>query len=227
MVAYNNSVTPPTSTTTRYYAACPERSRGDDQRVLLETDATASETDLRYFVYGNYIDEVLVMHRVSPSADFYYGHDHLYSPVVVFGYLGGLQAGERYEYDAYGQVTIMDGSYTPRSASNIGNPYTFTGRRLDVLDGGNLTLMDYRRRTYDTHTGRFMQQDPLGHVDTMNLYEYAKSSPLFYADPSGLLTWNDCCPKLLCMIAKDLNRLAKTGEIVEDALEVNYELKNT
>ncbi|MHC4906035.1 MAG: hypothetical protein ACYTEN_09470, partial [Planctomycetota bacterium] len=64
MVAWDNSTTP-TSTTTRYYAACPERSRGNDQRVLLETDATAAETDARYFVYGNYIDEVLHMHDVS------------------------------------------------------------------------------------------------------------------------------------------------------------------
>lgn len=54
MVAWDNSGTP-TSTTTHYYY--------DDQRVLLETDydsGTQSETDVRYFVYGNYIDEVLV-----------------------------------------------------------------------------------------------------------------------------------------------------------------------
>ncbi|MCD6534624.1 MAG: hypothetical protein J7L25_11220, partial [Deltaproteobacteria bacterium] len=42
-----------TTTTTRYYY--------DDQRVLLETDASGTEYDARYFVYGNYIDEVLLM----------------------------------------------------------------------------------------------------------------------------------------------------------------------
>ncbi|MHC4883437.1 MAG: RHS repeat-associated core domain-containing protein, partial [Planctomycetota bacterium] len=164
MVAFDNSTTP-TSTTTRYYAACPERSRGNDQRVLLETDATAAETDARYFVYGNYIDEVLHMHDVSLSRDYYYLHDHLYSVVAVLGPNGGLPWGERYEYDAYGKVSIMSGSYATRSASTIGNPYTFTGRRLDSLDpdgsgGYQLNLMYYRARTYDPQAGRFMQRDP-------------------------------------------------------------------
>ncbi|MHC4855177.1 MAG: RHS repeat-associated core domain-containing protein, partial [Planctomycetota bacterium] len=190
MVAWDNSTTP-TSTTTRYYY--------DDQRVLLETDATAAETDARYFVYGNYIDEVLHMHDVSQSRDYYYGHDHLYSPVVVFGVAGGLLQGERYEYDAYGEVSVMSGGYVSRSASTIGNPYTFTGRRLDSLDpdgsgGYQLKLMYYRARTYDPQTGRFMQRDPLGidpasgnrnpfnptiqYNDDTNIYKYSLSSPV-------------------------------------------------
>ena len=46
-----------TTTQTRYYY-------DDNQRVLLETtyDSTGpTETDERYFVFGDYIDEVLVM----------------------------------------------------------------------------------------------------------------------------------------------------------------------
>ena len=201
--------------------------------VLLETDATATETDARYFVYGNYIDEVLVMVDVAadPDKDYYYGHDHLYSPVVVFGPSGLLMQGERYEYDAYGQVSIMSGSYTPRSASTIGNPYTFTGRRLDVLDNGGLQLMYYRARTYDSQTGRFMQRDPLGinpagrlenpfnapkqYFDGMNVYEYVKGNPVNYFDPQGLGSYNpgdgplyhcfdwfvDCCKEASKQIA--------------------------
>ncbi|MCE5184781.1 MAG: hypothetical protein LLF76_01485, partial [Planctomycetaceae bacterium] len=132
----------------------------------------------------------------------YYAHDHLYSPVAVFGSAGTPY--ERYEYDVYGEVTIWDGTFTAtRTASNCQNPYTFTGRRLDLLDPDGagsyqLKLMDYRARSYDPETGRFMQRDPLGvnpiyafgqsytYYDGMSLYEYAKSNSLLNADPSGL-----------------------------------------
>jgi hypothetical protein len=45
-----------------------------------------TESDGRMFVFGNYLDEVLVMGcRFSTSwFDFYYGRDHLYSPAVLY-----------------------------------------------------------------------------------------------------------------------------------------------
>jgi len=39
---------------------------------------------------------------------------------------------------------------------------------------------------YAPSTGRFMQRDPAGYVDGLNLYTYAKASPLVYTDPMGL-----------------------------------------
>jgi len=207
MVAFDNSVSPATSTTTRYYGACPERSRENNQRVLLETDynaATETETDVRYFVYGNYIDEVLVMVDVSLSRDYYYAHDHLYSPVLVYGPTGGVQWGERYEgacpersrRNAYGKTAVMAATdYSPRSSSSIGNPYTFTGRRLDAMDDGDLNLMYYRARTYDPETGRFMQRDILSYIDSMNTYEYTMSNPLNYFDALGLWSADDHDPR--------------------------------
>jgi len=74
----------------------------------------------RYFVYGNYIDEPLVMHRQSDGEDYYYGHDHLYSTVVLLDDGGGVV--ERCEYDAYGTAHIMDASYNSRTVSSFGNP---------------------------------------------------------------------------------------------------------
>ncbi len=189
-----------TDTTTRYYY-------DDAQRVLLETDVDASETDVRYFVYGNYIDEVLVMRDVDstntvPDGDYFYGHDHLYSVVCLFGAAGN--PAERYEYDAYGKVRVLDADFTDDAdgLSDVGNPYTFTGRRLDSLDSGRLVLMYYRTRTYDPETGRFLQPDPLGidqiggtrnsfnapkqYEDGMNVYEYVSSNSISFIDPFGL-----------------------------------------
>ena len=42
-----------------------------------------------------------------------------------------------------------------------------------------------RNRGYDPILGRWLQRDPAGYVDGMNLYEYAASHPTILADPFG------------------------------------------
>ena len=80
-------------------------------------------------------------------------------------------------------------------ASDVENPYTFTGRRLDAESD----LMQYRNRYYDAGLGRFVSRDPhpLAYIETMNLYEYARCTPARATDPLGLgvgdffaTTWN-------------------------------------
>ena len=41
-------------------------------------------------------------------------------------------------------------------------------------------------RQYDPSLGRFLQRDPLGYYDHMNLYNYVRNSPNNYIDPYGL-----------------------------------------
>ena len=143
------------------------------------------------------------------NGDYYYGHDHLYSPAVLFYEDGtGAEIVERYEYDAYGKTTILSPAYSVLSFSQYGNPYTFTGRRLDVFDYNSTTsdydyeIMYYRARYYDTDTGRFTQRDPLGitpnagkinpfkqdnqYTNGMNVYNYVESMPIVLIDPHGL-----------------------------------------
>ena len=48
---------------------------------------------------------------------------------------------ERYAYDAYGKLTVLDGSGTVLSGSAYGNRYTYTGREWDF----ELGLYHYRR----------------------------------------------------------------------------------
>jgi len=151
----------------------------------LETDwSDPTETDLRYFVYGNYIDEAILMVDAATAADHYYVHDHLSSPVALIASDGTIE--ERYEYDTYGNLIRFDPNFTPWSGTPAGNPYFFTGRRLDELDSGDLPLMYYRTRYYDTETARFLQQDPIGYANGMNLYEYVGSNPASRIDPMGL-----------------------------------------
>jgi RHS repeat-associated protein len=156
----------------------------DKWQVLSEYNG--SNSPQRWFAYGNYIDEVLMMHT-STSVVYakFYVHDHLFSPVALVQRYH-LDLKERYEYDAYGNCQIMDISYNPRSSSLYGNPYYFTGRETDGLDNGDLKIMNYRRRYYDNYTGRFLTHDALDYEDGMNLYEYVSSNPTRATDPLGL-----------------------------------------
>ena len=104
--------------------------------------------------------------------------------MVAIDINGGIV--ERYEYDAYGSVNTYNADYSQQyAASQINNPYAFTGRRLDVLDGGGLERMHYRHRDYSMAMGRFMQQDPLEYIDSLGLYEYVTGKPTISADPEG------------------------------------------
>jgi|GEM_PF-4349814 len=114
----------------------------------------------------------------------FYVHDHLYSPAAMVVGINSYVV-ERYEYDAYGNCSIFDGSYNPRSESLISNPYLFTGRRLDILDNSSLKIQYNRNRYYDYYTGRFTSHDALGYIDGMNLYEYVSSRPGTLVDPFG------------------------------------------
>lgn len=175
-----------TTTTTRFYY--------DDQRIVLQTESNGQTQPDRTFVYGNYIDKVLVMSVIPAQGaiqDYYYAHDHLYSPAVLFAYDSQQQSWlpcERYEYDVYGQMRRLNPDFTAFSGTEAGNPYYFTGRELDSFDTNALKLMYYRARSYDPHTGRFLQRDPMQYVDGLNMFEYVKSSPIRHIDPFGLLT---------------------------------------
>jgi len=64
--------------TTRYYY-------NNNWQVLAETDYDSTgptETQLRDYIYGNYIDEVLIMTDDS-NAEHYYAHDHIFSVVAL------------------------------------------------------------------------------------------------------------------------------------------------
>jgi YD repeat-containing protein len=127
----------------------------DNWQVLAEYND--SDVLQCYFVYGNYIDEVLLMN--DGTNDYYYVHDHIYSPAALLNSSGTVV--ERYEYNAYGKMTRLDPDFTPWSGTEVGNPYYFTGRRLDKFDGEALEKMHYRHREYSPFMGRFYQHDPL------------------------------------------------------------------
>jgi RHS repeat-associated protein len=60
--------------------------------------------------------------------------------------------------------------------------FGYTGREFDSETG----LYYYRARYYSPRLGQFLQTDPIGTQDDVNLYRYVGSDPLNQRDPTGL-----------------------------------------
>jgi len=139
------------------------------------------------YVYGNEIDEVLSMRRNlgGVNVDFFYHEDDLGNIVKLSDESGGIV--EQYEYEDFGKVTISDSSGLEIQESQFGNPYLFTGRRLDEETG----LYFFRFRYLDSDSGKFTSRDPLGSwTDLANLgngLTYAANNPSTLTDPFGLI----------------------------------------
>jgi RHS repeat-associated protein len=167
----------------------------DADQVIEEYNGAATPARQRYYVWGNYIDELLMMHNDDGGSgtDYFVCHDQIYSPQALLNSTGSIV--ERYDYDAYGQPAIYTDQgndstwFTSDDTNSVtsaqGLKYLFTGRELDNLDSNALKLYYYRARSYDPLYGRFLQRDSTGYVDGMNLYEYVRSNPISALDPAG------------------------------------------
>ena len=149
-----------------------------------------SATIQRKYVYCTYIDErCLMIDRTTkgalPAATeelFYYHTNNLYSVAAMTDAAGLII--ERYAYDAYGNIIFLSAAGAPlgTQASTIGQPYTYTGRRLDDETG----LYQYRFRYYDAPLGRFLGRDRILYGDGYNMYAYVSGGSLDQLDPYGL-----------------------------------------
>lgn len=79
----------------------------------------------------------------------------------------------------------------PGAISLVDNPIGYCGYYYDAetigINGEHLGgLYQVRHRVYDPVAGRWLQQDPAGFVDGMNLYEYVAGRVISAFDPMGL-----------------------------------------
>jgi RHS repeat-associated protein len=95
------------------------------------------------------------------------------------------QVVERYVYDPYGTVTVLDANWNQRAGSQYAWRYLFQGGRYDSATG----YYHFGARDYSPGLGSWLEQDPLGlGAGSSNLYQFAEGNPTNRTDPSGLIS---------------------------------------
>ena len=107
---------------------------------------------------------------------FFYLQDHLGSPIRI---VGG-EVNQPLSYDSFG----VEG-HSP-SIDKFVNPFGFTRYQRENVGG----MLYAQARYYMPQQGRFNTED--GARDGLNWYEYARSNPLRFVDPSGMRPFPIC-----------------------------------
>jgi RHS repeat-associated protein len=148
----------------------------DGDNEIAEYDGSGNL--LNRYIPGPNINDPIAM--VTANAHTYFHVDKLGSVVAMSGANGNLAQGP-FNYDAYGKC-LVSGSTCP-----TGEPYRFTGQRLDPETG----LYYDRARYYSTALGRFLQTDPVEYKDDLDLYTYVGDDPTDKIDPTGMFFVGD------------------------------------
>jgi RHS repeat-associated protein len=164
-----NSVGMPTGgTRTRYMLSGSEE----------VADLNADRSLIARYISGAAIDERVA--QIDANGAITFMHNDKQNSVIAISDAVGNPVVRR-GYGTYGETDPAQMVGTT-SAGTSPHPFGYTGRRWDP----DLGLYYYRARWYDPQLGTFLQTDPIGSLDYVNLYSYVGAEPGNATDPTGM-----------------------------------------
>lgn len=150
----------------------------DGDRLVAEYD-NAGVLSARY-AHGPGPDEPLASWLgTTSSTRLWFHQDHQNSTIAMTDGTGSI-SGTAFTYSPYGEADSAHGYGGPR--------FRFTGQTS--LPGAP-PLWHYKARAYAPGIGRFLQTDPTGYEDSLNLYAYVGNDPFNATDPTGMAMMQD------------------------------------
>ena len=159
---------------------------------LLEERRDSNTSPTKQQIWGNrYIDDLVL--RDHDTDDNGTLNERLYAlqdanwNVTSYVNESGT-AQERYIYNAYGSVTLLDANFGVISSSTIEPDHLYAGYNYD----SDVDMYHVRNRGYHPMLGTWLQRDPIGYDGgDMSLYGYCSQIPIHSNDSTGLI----CKPK--------------------------------
>ncbi|MFM0090878.1 DUF6531 domain-containing protein [Paraburkholderia sediminicola] len=141
----------------------------DGQNLVAEYDSAGKLT--RRYVFGPGVDAPLVQYEGASTEARSFLYANQQGSIVAQATFTGATTGSQ----AYGPFGETEGV----PASRFG----YTGQQYLAPLG----LYYYKARMYSPALGRFLQTDPVGTADDLNLYAYVKNNPVNFTDPTGMI----------------------------------------